>query len=479
MHTNSFTKKKRLLIVISLSNSIRYIIRTKLLYKIREFCEPVVVFTWEQADVMMELQNEGFEVYVFPEGKYSAEYLSTRRKIDIWFDHFALPYPSKKIERRYLDHFAPLRARIIRKIRENYTAIKLLNPAYRRLIFEKEKSMLTSETNYQVYENLLNDLNIEAVFTLTPFHRQEDILLRVCKERGLTMITAILSFDNITKRGWIPVDYDVYMVWNKYNQEELHAIYPMTRSKPVEITGAPQFDFYFDKHYLFPEDEWRKRAGVADSKRKIILYAGGPKAIFPNEPQYLKHLNEAINKGDIRNKPLIYFRCHPIDRIERWVDEVGVSENIIYDISWTGEKVLYNANVSDNDIMKLCSTLAYTDVHINLCSTMTVDGSAFGKPQIAPYYDEVNMDCERDLRNLFLQQHFLPIIRTGGLQLAHSRAELIKLVNTAIDKEDHFNEGSEAILKEIITYTDGNSTDRVIKILAEALVPGFQNVPMC
>jgi hypothetical protein len=32
-------------------------------------------------------------------------------------------------------------------------------------------------------------LNIDAVFTVTPFHAQEDFLLRACKDLGKKMIT--------------------------------------------------------------------------------------------------------------------------------------------------------------------------------------------------------------------------------------------------------------------------------------------------
>ena len=47
---------------------------------------------------------------------------------------------------------------------------------------------------------------------------------------GKQMITSILSFDNITKRGWIPVLYDVYLLWNASNRAQLNRIYPNTKS---------------------------------------------------------------------------------------------------------------------------------------------------------------------------------------------------------------------------------------------------------
>jgi len=59
------------------------------------------------------------------------------------------------------------------------------------------------------------------------------------------MLTAILSFDNITKRGWIPVIFETYMVWNRDNKMQLERIYPQIQKERIVVTGAPQFDFLF------------------------------------------------------------------------------------------------------------------------------------------------------------------------------------------------------------------------------------------
>ena len=54
--------KPRILITISFSFSIRYIIRTGLLQSIQEFAEPVIVLTWNEADLIKELKEKNIEV---------------------------------------------------------------------------------------------------------------------------------------------------------------------------------------------------------------------------------------------------------------------------------------------------------------------------------------------------------------------------------------------------------------------------------
>jgi hypothetical protein len=89
------------------------------------------------------------------------------------------------------------------------------------------------------------------------------------------MITSILSFDNIVKRGWIPVNYSTYMVWNKKMKEELLRVYaPNATEENIHIVGAAQFDFYQKPEYLLPKNEWLQIVGLPETDRKIILFAG-------------------------------------------------------------------------------------------------------------------------------------------------------------------------------------------------------------
>ncbi len=463
--------KKRILVIISFSFSIRYIYRTGFLRKLRTFANPVIGITWNQEDLIKELLAEGFEVHIIPESIKSSNYNNVRKKIDFWFNHFRLKTPSKKIQDTWLDSLSKNNNSLLKKARKLYNIAKFYLPTTIQKLKVQEQQLLLSDTNYNDLSMLVDYLDIETVFTVTPFHTQEDVLLQVCKNKGKQMITSILSFDNITKRGWLPVEYDLYMVWNKYNQAEAKRSYRTSNKElPVTIVGAAQFDFYYSKECLVPRDEWVNQVGLISDDREIILYAGGPQSLFPNEPQYLKHIDEAIRNGDIKGNPIVLFRCHPVDVIQRWKDVIGNSPNIFFDSSWTGRQNLLHANISDKDIAKLCSTLAYTDVHINLCSTMTVDGSVFHKPQIGPAYDEVSPQNASLLLKMYYQEHFVPILNTKGLSLAKSKTELIDLINEALYNPDSMTKASKRIVDEIISYSDGKSTDRLIEAVRKKLL---------
>lgn len=461
-------RKPRVLVTISYSFSIRYLYRTGLLQMMRTFCEPVIIITWQQPDLIEELQQENFEVHIIEEPARSAAYIDIRRKIDFWFDHFRLRGKYKKNQQNYLDQYLSFKAKLLRNSRKWYNIVKFYNPAYRNNVFKEERRLLQQDEHYQAIKQKVISLHADALFTVTPFHRQEDILLRACEDAGLIMITSILSFDNITKRGWIPVNYHTYIVWNKENKAQLLKIYSHVKHAQVHIAGAPQFDFYFDKKNLLQPEEWKELVGLKGEQKKIILYAGGPQALFPLEPEYVKTIADAIDDGRIKNA-VILFRCHPIDKIERWKTALANAAHVVFDASWTGDKNLGYANITEPDIKKLCSTLAYTDVHINLCSTMTVDGSAYNKPQIGPAYLHTKI-ASHLLEQMYWQEHFVPVMQTGGLMLARSADELVQHVNNALQNPSVYTEKNHAVLESIITFTDGRSTDRVASFIQQALV---------
>ncbi|HVX48616.1 MAG TPA: hypothetical protein VHB48_00610, partial [Chitinophagaceae bacterium] len=124
------------------------------------------------------------------------------------------------------------------------------------------------------------------------------------------------------------------------------------------------------------------------------------------------------------------------------------------------DKLDYN-NYTIEDERKLISTLKYTDVHVNLCSTMAVDGSIFNKPQIAPYYDQ-DKSLEPFLRNIYKQEHYRPIINSGVLNMADSKEKLVSLIAGALQNPNGFNTKCGNCVTEIATYADGKSTARVI-----------------
>jgi hypothetical protein len=435
-----------------------------MLDKLSEFCEPVIGLLWEQPDLANELQQKGHEVYLIPEYKVSPQYNAVRGKIDFWYRKFRVKTPSVNIQKEYLSQFKKTTSYDHRKkVKQALLNLRLrMQPGYIDTLLAKEQSLIRQQPSFEEYQHWINELQINSLFTVTPFLNEVDLMARILRESGKKIIASIHSFDNVTKRGWASTFFDHYVVWNKYNQQELERIQPsLKKNNSITIAGAAQFDFHFNEKYCWTKEEWLHRLNIPGDK-KIILYAGGPAALLPDEPQYLQHLKDAFDNNKISKDNIVLFRCHPLDKKERWLKYIGDSQHIYFDEAPHGEKKLDQVNVVDDDIKNLMSTLKYSDIHINVVSTISVDGSAFNKPQIGPYYDTISTRKEKLFRRMYYQEHYQPIIKTGVVNLAYTKDEYISLINKALVNPEKFNKNSKSCLEEIITYTDGQSTNRAV-----------------
>lgn len=456
---------KRIIVPITGQGAMAHIVRSGLLDKIAKQVQPVILLYWKDETLINELHNKGYELHDMKFFPLSGKYNSLYYKINLWYLTKVLKFNGIRIEEKLNKNYQFRKGKIIRVLRKLYNSF-LINafPSYNKYNLKQEAVFIKEEKAYIEYSNWLNELNVDGLFTVTPFLTEINILARILKEQNKRIIASVHSFDNITKRGWQATIFDKYIVWNNYNKQELLYIYKSLKEHDIYIAGAPQFDFHYNKNYLIPKNDWLKMLGISAGK-KVVLYAGGTFTLFPTEPQYAKILKLAIEEERIDKDVVILVRNHPLDKIARWKDFIGSSENIIYFEPKHGTDKLDYANVGDDDLRMLVSTLMYSDVHINLCSTMTVDGSVFNKPQIAPYFDDINKKGEPALQAIYHQEHYKPILKSKVLKMVGTANELIDTVNDALISPEKYTINCQQCVKEIITFTDGNSSNRVAEIV--------------
>ncbi|NNV56587.1 CDP-glycerol glycerophosphotransferase family protein [Limnovirga soli] len=458
--------EKRILVAIVGQGSISHIIRTGMLQQMQLFCTPVVAMLWQQDDLINELTQQGFEVSLMPAYKTSAAYAGVRDKLNMWYKWYKVKSPSTGIEERYRDTHYPAKKRMYNWLkRAKARTLFSLYPPYIKNLLQQENELMQAEPVYTTYANWLNELDVQGIFTVTPFLHELDLIARIAATNNIQLLASIHSFDNVTKRGWVSTFFQQYIVWNKYNKAELTRIHPPLANH-ITIAGAPQFDFHYNQANIMPKNEWQQLLGLPANKR-VILYGAGIWWLFPNEPQYVTHLDEAITNGQLPADTVILLRCHPLDYPERWKAALASSKHIALD-AYTGTREQPDRdNITPTDISKLISTLQHTDVHINLCSTMAVDGSVFNKPQIGPAYDEVQPATQHLLKDMYRQEHYIPIIQVQGVSLANSKQELITLVNKALAQPSAFTANCAATVETITSYRDGQSTNRVLQVIRQ------------
>ena len=458
-----------IVIPISIQFSLRYVLRSGLIKKISSFSNPIILLGWHDPNLINELNELGIKVFLMPNVIMDPKYERIRKKIHEM--HFIrINSSSTSIDRRRKQLFHSKIIRFKQAIKYRLVKMEYLIPNKYTKLCELENKIIDDETNIHEFKKIINQTNPDYILSITPYFINEEFLLRAASTSKAKLITSILSFDNLTTRPRIPVIFDHYLLWNKYNKEELIRIYPVAKHKGIFIVGTPQFDFYYDNSYLWPENYWREKLGIPEGRR-VILFAAGPKEIAPIEPHWLQQVDEAITNKEIFRNPIILLRRHPVDSEERWNASRNKLKNVIFDDPWPmGKDIISHVNITHYDLEKLASTLYYSDVHLNASSTMTIDGAIFDKPQIGPGYDDsLGKSFDREMRELYQREHYLPITQSGGLQIAYSRQELINMINQAFSEPERYSKERKKMVFDLCTYNDGKSTDRVVETIKKII----------
>ncbi|MBK9926016.1 MAG: CDP-glycerol glycerophosphotransferase family protein [Anaerolineales bacterium] len=436
-----------------------------------EFSQPVIALAWDDPQLGTEIESLGGEVFITSHFKHGHEFEHVRARINHWHRRYRNTVTTA-IDARRNALFMDGRSLAVHTLRNALMTAEQLLPGNMERLFAKDEELFWQDTNVADFVPVLENARPDAVFSITPFIYQDEPWLRLGRKADIPLFTAILSFDNITARTWLPVTFRHYMVWNKYNKQELLRSYPTVKVDDVSVTGPPQFDFYWDKSYIWDENTWRRELGLP-MDAPVIFWGSGYVKIVPNETSLLLDLDFAIENGQIPDKPVILFRRHPVDIESRWTPILKQCKYVVVDRPWQAREANGKMDISRYDIERLASTLYHSCVHVNVSSTLTVDGAIFNKPQVGPAYDpEGRPKYDRVLKELYLREHYLPITNSGGLDLARNTKEFIDAVSSALEKPGKLAVGRQKIVEEICAFSDGESTERISRVLKGVLTNG-------
>ncbi|MCD0471098.1 CDP-glycerol glycerophosphotransferase family protein [Flavobacterium sp. JAS] len=280
--------------------------------------------------------------------------------------------------------------------------------------------------------------------------------------------TVIYSWDNLPKAR-LALRADNYLVWSDYMKKELELYYPEISSDSIHVTGTPQFEFYQDKSNIIDKETFYKRYNL-DLNKKIICFSGDDTKTSPDDPSYLKDIAEEFVKGNLQNDYQILLRRCPVDfsgRFDNVVEEYG---DLIKEASplWYFSKSKEWSAVypSLEDVKLLVSTAFYSDVVVNVGSTMAFDFGMFNKPCVFINYDQVKKNVQNwSVKTIYQFQHFKSMPKQDAVIWLNSKEEIIDKI---IHKK-HWN-STQSLMKwfDIVVERKGlNASLNISKILSQ------------
>ncbi len=257
-------------------------------------------------------------------------------------------------------------------------------------------------------------------------------LIYQAEQLKIKTATFIFSWDNLASKGRMSGNFDYYMVWSELMKSELLYFYPAVKSSQIEVVGTPQFEPYVLKRYQSAKENFLETFSL-DKSLKTICFSCGDISTSQNDELYIETIAKAIISNQI---PHINFlvRTSPAEDGKRFAFLQGKYPFIRWNYpKWKLTRKAHQEEWSQRvpsfeDVIDLRSILEFSDLNINMLSTMSLDFMCFDKPVINPVFGNPENGLYNDQR--FLEYtHIKNVIKSEATKIVKNETELIKAIN--------------------------------------------------
>lgn len=278
----------------------------------------------------------------------------------------------------------------------------------------------------------------------------------------------IFSWDNLASKGRMAANFDFYLVWSNLMKEELLHFYKKVQSPNVTVVGTPQLEPYVLNRYKTTKEEFISRFQL-DFTKKTICFSCGDISTSKNDELYITAIAEAIQSHKITNVNFLV-RTSPAEDPIRFKSFVEKFPFIKWNypkwhLARRGHQEEWSQRIpSKEDVMDLRSVLEFSDLNVNMLSTMGLDFMQFDKPVINPVFGNAENGLYNDQRFLNYP-HIKNVLESNATRIVKNEGELINAINLYL----HSPETDAENRKQLIQMQIGKPLQETSKRIVEAL----------
>lgn len=451
--------------IISLGFSARMVLQTELVKELNKagFGKISIIIPGKDDGSFKEVENRlGIKVYFIDVKStfWSNEYMNFRKYVyeDIRNNPALLSKHLKSMENRGSNPWRIVRPYIyfsLNRLTRKFNFLKGPFKVYENFMLRDRK-----------LKKLIKEINPKVVVSTYPVNFIEGSTLRAGKDLGITTVTQLLSWDNITCKGSFPVVSDYFIAWGDIMKNELMEYYGASSEK-IFKAGVPHFDK--SKSLVCPtkNEGYLKDMGLDPAKPYLFFGMSSP-YFAPREIDVVERLADLISRDIFGEDMQMVIRPHPqnveggmedkswLPRLERLKGKrVGVN----YPIT---EKNNLPWNVNERDLGMLSNLLAGSSVVINSGSTLSIEGMIHNKPIILTLFDgDSTLKEYNSVRRLSSYFHLRKLIDTKGVKAVYHYEDLKKKIIAAIEDPDSNKDLREKALYMECGKIDGKSCERI------------------
>jgi len=282
----------------------------------------------------------------------------------------------------------------------------------------------------------------------------------------------IFSWDNLASKGRMLGSFDSYLVWSNLMKKELLYFYPTTNENNVKVVGTPQFEPYVLDRYPIDRKVFFNKFNL-DKTKKLISYSCADNAIGKNDQYHIEAIVSFITEHPDLNLQLLV-RTSPAEDGVRFR---GVEEKFPL-IHWNYPKWImarkehsesWSQRIpTEEDVIDLKATLAFADINVNMCSTMSLDFMLFDKPVINTVFGNKRNGLYDDQRFLNYD-HYKYVIDSKAVTIAENKEELHQQLLEALERPSLRKEYRKTLLALEISKPLEQTSKRIVNALQDLL----------
>ena len=277
---------------------------------------------------------------------------------------------------------------------------------------------------------------INAVFLSSTDLPKDKALAYSCKKAGIPTIVLVHSWDVLPARGLISTRPDRLLVWSEHMAKDAINIHNVPEGS-IDIVGGPQFEAYRLLAKQTDESFFRARFKIPE-RNYIITYTCNVGRVFPEEPLFLEKLVDRVTAGIFGDVSLI-IRLHPTDAVRskeyktKYLDETTPVRFDLADDNFAAENTgLVGAQDS---IVRFVELMQYSDIVINVGSTITLDAAIHDTPIICPNIQFSKPSHPWDSIDLrYRNNHTQIVAKSGAVSLPKTMEELTDDILIALQR---------------------------------------------
>ena len=278
----------------------------------------------------------------------------------------------------------------------------------------------------------------------------------------------IFSWDNLASKGRMAANFDYFLVWSELMKQELQQFYVIKKIENIAVVGTPQFEPYVMGKYEPAILEFHQKFEL-DNSKKTICFSCGDISTSKNDELYISLIAKAILDKEIKSVNLLV-RTSPAEDEFRFAVLAQQFPFIKWNypkwhLSRTGHQEGWSQRIpSEADIKDLRSILAFSDVNVNMLSTMSLDFMQFDKPVINPVFgNEVN-GLYNDQRFLNYD-HIKNVVNSKATKIVTDKDALIEAINDYLANPETDKIHRQNLLNLQVSQPLQNTGERIAKTL--------------